>query len=57
MLDRSSKIAIMNDTATAIVAEPNFVLATRDTGYRSLAAAVAELIDNSLQASAKTVSI
>ena len=47
----------MDSSATAIVAEPNFVLATRDTGYRSLAAAVAELIDNSLQASAKTIAI
>lgn len=58
MLDRSRIINIvMNDSSTAIVAEPNFVLATRDTGYRSLATAIAELIDNSLQAAAKTISI
>jgi hypothetical protein len=33
-----------------IVAPERFVLATRDAGYRGLAAAITELIDNSLQA-------
>src|SRR2546422_5201855 len=42
---------------STIVAEPQFIVATRDTGYRSPAAALAELIDNSLQAAAKEVSI
>lgn len=42
---------------TAIVRDANFVVATRDTGYRSVAAALAEPIDNSLQATAKNVSI
>src|SRR5690242_14617943 len=42
---------------TAIVSNANFVVATRDTGYRSLASALAELIDNSLQASATRISI
>lgn len=35
----------------------NFLLATRDTGYRSTAQAVAEFVDNSLQADARRVSI
>src|SRR5689334_12877940 len=40
-----------------MVAGRNFILATRDTGYRSVAAAVAELVDNSLQADASTIRI
>src|SRR4051794_10789327 len=40
-----------------IVEVKNFVLATRDTGYRSTASAIAELVDNALQANAKTVEI
>ena len=35
----------------------NFLLATRDTGYRSTPLAVAEFVDNSLQASARQVSV
>jgi hypothetical protein len=35
----------------------NFLLATRDTGYRSTAMAVAELVDNALQAGARHVSV
>lgn len=46
----------MNQTtsrsATPIVSPEHFLIATRDTGYRSVAAAVAELVDNSLQANA-----
>jgi len=41
----------------AIVASENFILATRDTGYRSVAAAVAELVDNSLQAKASLIRV
>ena len=44
-------------SARPLVADDRFVLATRDTGYRSLAASVAELLDNSIQASAKTLRI
>lgn len=33
----------------------NFLQATRDTGYRSVAAAIAELIDNALQATATEI--
>lgn len=40
-----------------IVADRNFIIATRDTGYKSTAAAVAELVDNSLQAGARHVDI
>ncbi|HEV2716459.1 MAG TPA: ATP-binding protein [Terriglobales bacterium] len=40
-----------------IVSQPEFVIATRDTGYRSLAAAVAELLDNAVQASASEMHI
>lgn len=39
------------------VCDENFVLATRDAGYRSLASAVAELLDNSIQAGAKCIRI
>ncbi len=40
-----------------IVLSETFIEATRDTGYRSTAAAVAELVDNSIQAGAKHVHI
>jgi len=40
-----------------LVADDRFILATRDTGYRSLAAAVAELLDNGIQAGARTLRI
>jgi DNA mismatch repair enzyme (predicted ATPase) len=40
---------------SSLVAEGNFIRATRDTGYRNTAAAVAELIDNALQAGARQI--
>jgi hypothetical protein len=40
-----------------IVADPQFILATRDTGYRGVPAAIAELIDNAVQAGASDVRI
>ena len=40
-----------------IVLHQTFIEATRDTGYRSTAAAVAELVDNSVQAGAKNIRI
>ncbi len=40
-----------------IVDPVNFLLATRDTGYRTTALAIAEFIDNALQASAGRVSV
>lgn len=40
-----------------IVAESTFILAARDTGYRSSAAAITELMDNSIQAGAKSIRV
>jgi hypothetical protein len=40
-----------------IVAEDRFILATRDTGYRGTVAAIAELVDNAIQARAHSVRI
>lgn len=41
----------------SIIAVDKFILATRDSGYKGTESAVAELVDNSLQAAAKQVSI
>lgn len=41
----------------SIVAERNFMLAAREVGYRTTADAIAELIDNSVQAHAKKIRI
>lgn len=43
--------------AWPLVVDKHFILATRDTGYRSVAAALSELIDNALQAGAKIVQV
>lgn len=43
--------------AVPIVAPERFVLATRDTGYRSAAAAICELIDNSIQAKSSQIDV
>src|SRR4051812_9416540 len=55
------EIAPLNHTNSVatwpLVASENFILATRDAGYRSTAAAIAELIDNSLQARASHIRI
>ena len=40
-----------------IVAVQSFVEATRDTGYKSTGSAIAELVDNALEASAKHIDI
>ena len=37
-----------------IVAVRSFIEATRDTGYKSTGSAIAELVDNALEASANT---
>jgi DNA topoisomerase VI subunit B len=42
---------------TPIVNEQRFILATRDTGYRSTAAAIAELVDNAIQAGSTIIRI
>jgi histidine kinase/DNA gyrase B/HSP90-like ATPase len=43
--------------ASGLVDPLNFLLATRDTGYRTTALVMAELIDNSIQADAKNVGV
>jgi len=43
------------EPTASLVSEEHFVLATRDTGYRTAAAALSELIDNSLQAGATAI--
>ena len=45
------------DDAPPVVDVPNFLRATRDTGYKSTSLAIAELIDNSIQADATVVAI
>jgi hypothetical protein len=40
-----------------LISAGNFVLATRDSGYRDTAHAVAELLDNSLQAEARSIAV
>lgn len=40
-----------------IVAEDRFILATRDTGYRGTVTAIAELVDNAIQAGARVIHI
>ena len=47
-----------NSTAEfSIVAVDKFIQATRDSGYKGTSSAVAELVDNSLQAGATTITI
>lgn len=43
--------------AQGLVNPLNFLLATRDTGYKSTALVMAELIDNSIQAGAMNVDV
>lgn len=45
------------NTLMPIIDERRFILATRDTGYRSTAAAIAELVDNAVQAGATIIRI
>jgi hypothetical protein len=47
----------MQPSKTELVEPANFVRAIRDSGYKSTAFAVAELVDNSIQAGARNVSI
>ena len=42
---------------TPIVSTPTFLEATRDSGYRNTAMAIAEMVDNAIQAEAETVEI
>src|SRR5689334_951896 len=55
--DLLKKEAMRRTDKTPIVDEQRFILSTRDTGYRSTASAVAELVDNSVQAGATWIRI
>src|SRR6266436_1295157 len=46
-----------NDADCSLIKLDNFIVATRDSGYKTTASAVAELVDNSLQALARRVTI
>lgn len=45
------------DAHRPLVKDDTFIMATRETGYRGMASALAELIDNSLQAGATNIKI
>ncbi|MGQ0752291.1 MAG: ATP-binding protein [Betaproteobacteria bacterium] len=47
----------MRKPSNSIVALDKFILSTRDSGYKSTWSAVAELVDNAVQAGARTVRI
>jgi hypothetical protein len=47
----------VSQPTNSIVALDKFILSTRDSGYKSTSSAVAELIDNALQAEARTIRI
>ncbi len=53
----SDSDTLAHDSDRHVVDDRTFILATRETGYRDVAAAVAELIDNSLQAGARHVDV
>lgn len=50
-------VMVSKQQATRIVDEQKFILATRDTGYRSTCAAISELVDNAIQAKATIVRV
>jgi hypothetical protein len=47
----------MNGQSNSIIALDQFIQSTRDSGYKSTASAVSELVDNSIQAHSSVVSI
>lgn len=57
--DSRATVQTVKETVASreLVVASNFVRAVRDAGYVSLATALAELIDNSLQADARTIAI
>src|SRR5262249_31440875 len=55
--DPALLVAMRRRTNIPFVSERNFVLATRDHGDRTLAAALAELIDNALQADSTSIQV
>lgn len=52
-----SQPALSHPSRRSIVDTPRFLMATRDSGYRSTAFALAELVDNSVQAGARVVDV
>ena len=56
-MSTAPKMRAPRDERWPVVASEAFILATRDTGYRNTAAAIAELIDNSLQAHASNIQV
>lgn len=55
--ERDNQGALKTTSRVPIVSCHNFILATRDTGYRSLPTAISELVDNSIQAGASRIEI
>ena len=45
------------DRSRSLVEVGNFLVATRDAGYRSVASAVSEFVDNSIQAGAQSIKV
>ncbi len=45
------------DSSNSIIAVDRFIQSTRDSGYKNTSSAIAELVDNALQAGATTISI
>lgn len=56
-MDQQRRSPRRTRSADDLLVAPNFIRAVRESGYVSLSTALAELIDNSLQASASTVAI
>lgn len=52
-----ARVAAARPLRPRLVDPANFLFATRDTGYKTTSLAIAELVDNSLQAEAKNISI
>lgn len=48
---------LANGVDCAIIALDKFILATRDSGYKGTGSALAELVDNAIQAGAKSIAI
>jgi hypothetical protein len=57
MTDLKQAVAGIQSHESSLVCVPNFIRATRDSGYRNTAAALAEFIDNSVEAGATRIDI
>src|SRR2546421_5353587 len=61
-MSKVTAIRSMDNTAgsgsgTSIIALDRFIQSTRDSGYKGTVSAIAELVDNSLEASARRIDI